>query len=124
MKTVIFCLFLICVFWANVSEAADNGTGLLEECIQTERYIDDGEITPDSFAALLVCMSFIQGVIQSTLRYNELPPASRIIFLPENSIQNDQGVRIVLKYLRENPERLDELKLELVTYSLMSAFPC
>ena len=124
MKTVIFFLFLICVFWSNIYEAAENGTVLLEECIQAETYLGGGEGTPDSLDTL-ACMSFIQEVIQSTARNNELlPPTRRIICFPENSIQNDQGMRIVLKYLREHPERLQELKSELVIYALMGAFPC
>jgi hypothetical protein len=43
---------------------------------------------------------------------------------PESGITNDQAARVVVKYLREHPERLHEKESLLAMAAFAEAFPC
>ena len=49
---------------------------------------------------------------------------SKRVCFPKEGIANEQAVRIVVKYLKDNPNRLHENEIALIMIALMHAYPC
>ncbi len=46
------------------------------------------------------------------------------VCFPEKGIKNDQGVRVVIKYLKDNPAKLHENEILLIMLAYANAYPC
>jgi len=68
------------------------------------------------------CSGFIKGIMEFNRLYQL--GSEPFFCLPENSIPNVQAIRIVVKYLRDHPERLHKNALFLVVDAFVEAFPC
>ena len=105
-------------------EPDNTANKLMTQCIAVENFID-GRPTPTStyldgfgFAS---CVSYLEG-------FRDASMASRMagvhICFPELGIRNDQAVRIILKYLRDNPEHLHNWAGGQTFFAFQEAFPC
>lgn len=67
----------------------------------------------------------VQGV-RNTMQYLDgvLETNSRVVCWPEKGIVNGQAVRIVMAYLRNNPDKLHEDEVILTMLAFKSAYPC
>jgi hypothetical protein len=112
------------------------GNGLLKWC---EKY-DPTASGPNAAA----CAAYIAGVVESLDNYEggfrrmaeaeqRIAAAEKrqprhsgmvaMICIPDNSTY-DQHLRVVIKYLRDHPERLHEPRLRVTLSALFAAFPC
>jgi hypothetical protein len=124
MKTAGIYISLIAgLLLFSAASYAGDGNELLQQCTQAERLMD-GETTDDEFGAGL-WLGTIAGV-QMTLkivRTNGGDDAAINTYIP-SGVNNGQGVRVVLAYLRANPAMLHELDMALIILALNAAFPC
>jgi len=104
------CFVLCCVMWAGEALAEYDGTDLLDYCSEYSNYKGDMEFG--------LCLGFVSGV-----RDTAQAIAKRIFCLPEG-VQPQQEVRVVIKYLEDNPAKLHESAAVLVMGALSGAFPC
>ncbi|WP_369882181.1 Rap1a/Tai family immunity protein [Acidovorax sp. HMWF018] len=110
------CLFL--GLSAATASAAD-GNQLLDACQQAVKYFDGDKSDVDSFKALY-CLGLVEGTRNTMVLLDQQDPAACV----PASVANTQAVRIVVKYLRANPERLHLDASASILLSLMAAYPC
>lgn len=101
--------------------AMADGNKLLSQCKIAIRG-NAGADTNDAFQAGL-CFGLVQGVQETLLAYdNDLPKVKRTC-IPDGITKN-QSVKIVYKFLEDNPKYLHELETILVIAAFQDAFPC
>lgn len=109
-----------------------NGSALLDWCEDSEK--------KDRGVAASLCIGYVSGVADSlalhglgewaerqATRHPELvapPEKRRPIFCSPDGGSYGQYVKVVLKFLRDHPERLHEDRRNLVEEALQDAFPC
>ena len=98
---------------------AADGNHLLQKCKATELK----HTTPSEDIDWGYCMGTVHGV-GSTIRDlgSFLPPNLRIC-IPDG-VTTGQNVKVVLKYLKDNPEQLHRDDTVLIHFALRKAFPC
>lgn len=106
---------------AIAEQAKYDGNELLGQCQQYVKVADKEKIY-DQFDAAS-CGGFVQGVTGTVFFYSELLKNDDKFCVPD-SATNGQVVRIVVKYLRDNPKLLNENKVTLVWLALRDAYPC
>jgi len=67
------------------------------------------------------CRGYVLGVVDSLITVKSKTEWNYCI---PNNADNDQLVRIVAKYLNDNPAKLNDPASFLVTNSMVDAFPC
>ena len=95
------------------------GIALLRMCEDAD---DKKPITVDSAG----CASYIIGSADASLFYSQLYSSEvpfRVFCAPKEATYA-QYVKVVVKYLRDHPERLHESRQLLVQDALHAAFPC
>lgn len=124
MKTLLMAVALAGVLGSGAASAADarfDGNELLGQCQQYIRFMES-EVNFDYIDAGR-CSGFVQGVGSSTSLYSEFIP-SKLKFCTPDGATNSQLVRIVVKYLKDNPKTLNDDKTVLVWRALLEAYPC
>jgi hypothetical protein len=104
--------------------ALADGNKLLENCQQAVRAID--KTTNPSDEALFVgrCFGMVEGVRNTMVILNSALPDKIKVCFPKNGIDNGQAVRIVDKFLRDNPAMLDQPDTFLIMVAFKQAYPC
>jgi len=69
------------------------------------------------------CEGYIAGVSDTTQGYDSVAPKNRLYCLPSN-VDMDQLIRVVKKWLEDNPSQLNLPAHILVKRALGEAFPC
>ena len=103
-----------------MAEGGD-GNELIKQCTDGVRHMDGGKA--NSFFDIGHCLGLTQGVRQTLIIVDDDQPKIYKTCIPE-SITNGQGMRIVLKYLQDNPDKLHESEAILVYLAYRKAFPC
>jgi len=137
-----FVLFILCVaLSANVGSTAaqkhtaepsmPTGSELLNDCRQAMRLIDgDTTLTDKEWVDGSHCTGYINGVIDGYAVTEAAEKArihfsSSLICFPKTGFMpTPQVVRVVVKYLRDNPTHLGEPGASLVLLAMQEAFPC
>lgn len=70
------------------------------------------------------CLGMVEGVRNTMLILNSSLPEKMKICLPPTGIKNGQAVRVVVKYLNDNPEKLNEDSTLLTMLAIAHAYPC
>jgi len=111
-------------FTASSSLAANQGTGndLLNHCQEAERVLDNPRADGDMLKVGL-CIGFVEGVKNSLLILGSRDGTPPVSCTPP-TLTNGQAIRVVLKYLRANPEQLHESKFILTWLAFVTAYPC
>ena len=118
MKTIFLTLLLI----FSVRAFGTDGNRLLEMCSVAEKE----EFQPDELRKLAACTNYIDGVLDTQVMWQSLTanePKHKKSICAE-SINTMQGAKIVVKYLRDNPDKLHWSGAALVVNAIHSAFPC
>ena len=98
------------------AERMSRGHGLLEAC-EAWALLSSGEMgTPEQHIMFWRCAEYTKGVADTL-------DATSMLCLPDG-VTNGQQRAVVLKYLRDHPERLHELRSKLVRDALQKAWPC
>ncbi len=110
------------------AQVLKSGNDLLKACSVTLKVVS-GEPPPADFSGAQFCMAYLEG-FRSGIEFSEAvvrgQGASNVklpICIPSEAT-NGQILRVVTKFLIENPERLHEDKLTLTATALNRAFPC
>lgn len=69
-------------------------------------------------------MGYIQGLLDSYTVFSTRDPSLDIFCMPEQGVSTAQARILIVKWLKENPERLHEQARLLVFHALAEAFPC
>ncbi|WP_085724682.1 Rap1a/Tai family immunity protein [Pseudomonas sp. R37(2017)] len=126
MKSKMMCtLTLLASGWTGFVLA--NGNVLLQQC-QDALNVVDGGAGKSAFGGG-VCLGKIEGTLDgiemargyySASSGKTLPP----FICPPESVTKEQQLRIVVKYLKENPEKLHQHEVTSIALAMASAFPC
>lgn len=120
------CTFALLVTGWTGHVLAD-GNLLLQQCKDALTVLDGG-VGKSAFGGG-VCLGKIDGALDgiemsrgyySGLSGKTLPP---FICRPE-TVTKEQQLRIVVKYLKENPEKLHEPEVSSIALAMAFAFPC
>ncbi|WP_448091798.1 Rap1a/Tai family immunity protein [Pseudomonas lini] len=120
MKAWIGAVALVGTF-ANGGAMAADGNTLLSQCKIAIR----GDANVESYDALQagLCIGLIQGVRQTMLTYVDMLPKQERACFPER-MTNNQGTRVVVKYLEDHPKSLHYPDTLLAMAAYRDAFPC
>jgi hypothetical protein len=104
------------------SAALADGNKLLSQCQDAEYYLDTKEVRSE--LSIGRCMGLLQGVRNTMVILDTALELPLRTCWPKDGINNGQAVRIVVRYLKDNPEQLhqDEVFLTLLAYK--AAYPC
>jgi hypothetical protein len=130
------CFILIALCAASLSSTAvaeaNRGESLLEDCNAALKLYDAPDSVPslETEAMGMHCMGFISGLRDgldfwraSTEASKKRDMSSAPICIPQDATTL-QLVRIVVKYLRDNPKELNKHDAILVLTALHDAYPC
>lgn len=111
---------------AQTSEAPrDSGNAFVRRC----SVADSERLTGADTGNVLECVAYINGFAEgveyeaffATAKINQKAPAA--FCLPDRS-ENGQIIRVVLKYIRDNPAEAHEHTAILIIKALGKAYPC
>jgi Rap1a immunity proteins len=110
---------LVCVGTATGQSEEDvwySGNIFLSTCALAANLPSVGEITDAEVFAIRVCFSYVRG----------LDDGMGVLRTPfcEPHVTNVQLLQILLKYIRDNPERAHLRTAELYLAAMEKAFPC
>lgn len=120
---------LLAIFLATQPSWAMNGTDLLKSCKVVIRMVDDKVSSPyDDNIGAGFCMGELHGqMIMNNvyLEYLKIKDAtvSPMMCFP-STVVVDQLVRVLIKYLEDNPDKLHEDAGVLTFYALAGSFSC
>lgn len=106
-------------------EAPDDGNQLLSACKPLLNYINnDATSIVGSEGQAGECLGLTEGVRKTMMQLNSnLPPKMRTCF-PSGGINNGQAIRIVVKFLENNPEKLNLDRTLLTMLAYDHAYHC
>lgn len=100
---------------------AIDGNELMSKCLDAQQVADNQkDLTYSSAVNTGFCIGFSQGV-QNTLQF--FPKEAGICF-PKDGIAAGQSMRIILKYLQDNPSQLHQKDTVLAVIAFKKAYPC
>jgi hypothetical protein len=111
---VFVLLFPYSCFAADVKDV--DGNRVLEYCTSSFQFMDNGSSW---------CTGYVTGVMQAldlARSLSDTQDQRNYPFLA--GIASGQAIRVIVKYLRENPEKLQERSVTLSLAALQRAFPC
>jgi hypothetical protein len=109
------------------SEASADGSKLLKDCQEVEYFIDNQKFrSPDNqeIGQFYYCVGMTEGVRSSLVMFNKYLPKNMRACFPGDGIMKEQSIRVVLKFLRENPNMLHQEDALLIWLAYIKAFPC
>ena len=108
--------FIVALFILAMSMPAEAITGnkLLEDCEKSE-----DQSLPARFQHGAFCAGYVTGVTDGLFH---LDYENR--FCLPKGVTHGQTQKVVVKYLRENPQRLHEHYVPIILSALKEAFPC
>jgi hypothetical protein len=126
---VVFCALSIPAFPA--SQLSDSGNDFLSECSTLDK--EASSLTNVEMLKNLSCVFYIRGLMDGTTYEDarilaessvKLKLPAYPFCLPAESVQFLQLGRVVLKYIRDNPEKAHLQTSVLVFAAVRNAFPC
>jgi hypothetical protein len=105
--------------------ALADGNALIKECAAAVKSMDDAAAKPAvGNWQLGHCSGIIEGVMRTMVILNNNLTADFKVCFPEGGITNGQALRIVDKYLHDNPAKLNEDATFLTMLAFYHAYPC
>lgn len=103
------------------------GRDLLESCKGAITYFEKDSLPSDTVSrdtAELgsICISYISGILD-TLIFDNTVLKIRLFCIPKD-ITSDQAIRVIVKYLEDHPEQLNDPAIILVLTAFKTYFPC
>jgi hypothetical protein len=105
-----------------------DGESLLRKCSVQLRVLDGEKVPSAEVVDAATCVGYLWGVhdMEFTVQMLEAQQKVKVMrhsCVPPNATTS-QMVRVVVKYLRDNPDRLNLPSAILATDAIRSAFPC
>ena len=143
MKTLMPFLIILTLaigFSGNLYSAEQIATGndVLRDCtlaleMAQENYmkqvLSKGNPLPskDQQNRAMQCLNYVVGykdALYTSQIFQEKNGSVSFVCLPENNLNNEQALRIVITYLKDNPQMLDSPQAAVVFNAFYYAFPC
>jgi hypothetical protein len=127
-KTICTLLVGFICLSSNVAFGVDAGVPGHEWLLKCEAAVNlmDNRIQnpgEEDYGNGFFCLGLMQGINHLNLAYQGLLGKEALYCVPPN-LNNGPTAQIVVKYLKEHPERLHEEGIILVVAALKEAFPC
>ena len=125
---VLFLLILMRVSAFAQSTIMD-GNNLDDSCLYQKQVEEHGQYTSEEFGKTMFCIGYIRGVVDDIWMQHNAPeglglksggPQKVCI----KDISNSQMVKVISKYLRDNPAKLQLPAGYVIRLALQDAFPC
>ena len=130
MRTVVLAAAFLLMngYLVAQSEWKADGSSLLAKCSLAVRAFDGEKLSSAETVDGMMCLGYILGVRDADFMVQKLEEHDKITLLkhacvPDNA-STAQVARTVVKYLRDNPERLNWPAAILVTDAIRNAFLC
>ena len=126
LNLIIYFFLIITVLQINDGFGAgrwNTGVILMEHCNATLRLQDIDNPTHDEHVKSVACLSYLEGIKQMLYEESSLMQKRNICF-PDLGISNGQAARIVVNFIDEFPDKLNNHKLDITLDSFSYAFPC
>src|SRR5258706_9640323 len=112
-------------------DAVATGNDLLHSCTPMIRLFDGGlQLTRDELTPGFLCLGYIAGFIDGYNIGTETEKSQTGLSHPafclpaKEPLPASQALRIVVKWLNDHPERLQQPKQVLITLAFKETFPC
>ena len=114
-KILSVCVFMLLAVAVCSPEDMTRGNWLLSSCQVAVKELDDPSFTASKMESFQngYCLGIVQGVSDTS---QDVCPGEHVSYI--------QITRVVLKYLQDHPEQLDQHGSTLVYRALAKAFPC
>ena|GEM_PF-1066994 len=111
-------LIVICIFADSVRAQALSGDQLL--------FMLKGESSTkyQTNVNRYRAMGYIQGLLDSYTVFSTRDPSLNIYCMPLKGVSSSQARKVIVKWLEEHPQRLNEQARILVFHALLEAYPC
>lgn len=136
-KIITYFLSITLLFISTTSNAyysSKTGADVLTQCSHAVSFMDAHNPNSPYYADLGWCMGFIEGISQVELRdavviananKNNNPDLKKYLdYCSPKNATLEQDMRIITKYLKDHPEKLNAPGAVLVIEALRQAFPC
>jgi hypothetical protein len=120
MKTLLTLMLLLSSTAFAVQEGRDTSEAFLTDCVQAEKELDG--VQPETAAQAVHahrCAYYLDG-FRDSISFARGP---QLICIPQE-VTSGQLLRVVLKYLKENPSKLHLDKAIGTHTALRGAYPC
>jgi hypothetical protein len=104
-----------------VSLYGPSGSTLLRQCQAAAKIADGGNYTTQQAIDGTFCRGYVAGAVDQMVGLSV--QTTTVYCIPSNA-DSDQLVRVVLKYLNDNPATLNYPAAALVGKAIIAAFPC
>jgi len=127
MRQLVLSVFLTFVSSIPVfgsSSAALDGNEILRRCSPG---LEKTDLTAMENAEYIYCMGYIAGVMDAAVFMHTMSDEKNTVWRwcgPADGIAGGQAARIVVKWLKNNPEKLHLRGDTLIIAALHEAFPC
>lgn len=102
-----------------------DGNYFLRTCTAAiKQETNDPSLSPDEAIGGISCISYVSGFVDGLALAVGTNKSRRVVCFPEKGVPNEQMIRIFLKYLTDNPEKLHETGRMSLLIALAKAFPC
>ncbi|MFI5103133.1 MAG: Rap1a/Tai family immunity protein [Terriglobales bacterium] len=128
----LFLLLAVILFLATAAfgQPVHTGNDVLSKCQTAVRWLDNGGAPVSELMDVGWCQGWVGAALELTRSYNEWTdftkqkPTVPQFCLPDSGIPLIQAIRVVVKYLQENPDQLHEDGMGLTIAALKGSFPC
>lgn len=105
------------------SGVKSDGNQLLKQCTQSVRVLDGDTLDSGQDIESMYCIGYMKGFLDAHGFIGALSKI-QLFCIPEGGIQTGQAIRIIVKWLKDHPERLHHEAGMLTLAALGRAFPC
>ncbi|WP_156474829.1 Rap1a/Tai family immunity protein [Zhongshania aliphaticivorans] len=125
MKLKVFALLLsLCSCFVN---AEPTGSDLLAECTMALNVIDNEDVPDFGITSATnsgICFGRLSAFRDMNWMYSVSLTPEQLLYCVPYTAQVPQLIRVVVKYLKDNPDKLHIYSNQLVFQALYKAFPC
>ena len=121
---LLFLLACVMLHLPSISQAQEDGTRFLRACGATVKQQDGANVSAQEMLESLWCNGYVQGFTDSIPIMQAVIGSPQAVCLPQQGVEVEQGVRIFVKYLRDNPQTLHQTGRMSLYIALGKAFPC
>lgn len=128
VSVVVVCWFMVCSLTVSAYAQDDNAL-FLESCQTYLRVFNGTTFTVDGLQTFSegadwgICLGRVQGVLDMGQMWETFARDTAMFCVPEK-LTYHQAVKVVVKYLTENPDEVHGLNAGLAFLAFRDAFPC
>lgn len=126
-----FLVFVVStsVFTQSQETIQTSGNAFLRICSVVDRGGDQEKLSSDQTIALASCLNYVNGFtsgVDTEMRFvkNATKQSTHAPFCLPESVKQIEMVRVVLKYIRDNPAAARRNANSLIMFSLGEKYPC